>query len=304
MSVALVPDTLRNLNRLNPALEKLVAWCAANYRPPEAQVNCPYCSHQIPEKWQPLMVVTESDGTATQEPYAWINATASNRFLYVYIRWMKCHNDECGQIIIQINRKLTTRRLSSDAVFAAPRPPMSLMSLDGKPSGTVSDPIESSDSWIALPRAIIPFIDPSVPPRYAQDFREAWAIIDYSHRMSTVLARKVLQDLLAQYANLTDYMLDKNVAAFIADTDHPRRIRENMDYLRVLANMGAHTKKDKLGDPLEATKEEAEWTLELISELFEYFIIDPIRDKEKREAINERLKSAGKDGMLPKNPND
>ena len=101
---------------------------------------------------------------------------------------------------------------------------------------------------------------------------------------------------------LNDYNLQDAVQKFIDETKHPAQIRENMDYIRVLANMGAHTKTDTNGEILEATREEAEWTLKVIVDLFEYFIIRPAKDKELREKLNQRLIDAGKPGLLPKKP--
>jgi hypothetical protein len=93
-------------------------------------------------------------------------------------------------------------------------------------------------------------------------------ILEESYRMSAVLARKVLQDLLKDYAKLDDYKLEKAIARFIEDTQYPKTLRENTDYIRTLANMGAHTKTAMDGQVLEATKEEAEWTLKVIADMF------------------------------------
>jgi hypothetical protein len=52
----------------------------------------------------------------------------------------------------------------------------------------------------------------------ARDYREATFIIEDSPRMSSVLSRRILADLLEKYAGLTQYDLAARIDAFIKDT--------------------------------------------------------------------------------------
>lgn len=44
---------------------------------------------------------------------------------------------------------------------------------------------------------------------------------------------------------------------------------------------------------------EAEWTLDLVERLFEYFIVTPQRDKKMRVQMDERIKQAGRKPINP-----
>jgi hypothetical protein len=60
-------------------------------------------------------------------------------------------------------------------------------------------------------------LDPQVPPEYRKDYLEAAAILDISPRMSAVMSRRVLAELLKKYAGLKQRGLEAQVDAFIAD---------------------------------------------------------------------------------------
>jgi hypothetical protein len=90
-------------------------------------------------------------------------------------------------------------------------------------------------------------VDELVRDPFAKDFREACLILDDSPRMSSVLSRRILADLLEQYANLTDYKVATRIDKFIADITHPSRLRDNLHYLREIGDFSAHTMKDDQG---------------------------------------------------------
>jgi hypothetical protein len=61
-----------------------------------------------------------------------------------------------------------------------------------------------------------------------------------SPRMSAVLSRRVLADLLERYTGLTDFNPKARIDAFIEDKSHPYRLRENLGHLVEMGNFGAH----------------------------------------------------------------
>jgi hypothetical protein len=148
----------------------------------------------------------------------------------------------------------------------------------------------------------------------SEDYREASVILDDSPRMSAVLSRRVLADLLDKYAELKDKNLVDRIDKFIADKTHPSRIRENLHYLREMGNFGAHTQENKSPQvaspqqgPSEATvinvsKEEAEWTIKVVEDLFDYFIVAPEKDKFLRMAFDQKIKDAKRKPINPPTP--
>jgi hypothetical protein len=108
-------------------------------------------------------------------------------------------------------------------------------------------------------------------------------ILEDSHRMSAVFARRILSSLLKQYAKLPGERLTKDVDAFIADKSLPLplRLRENLHSLRKMGDFGAHEREDEAdGTIIDIDPEEAKWTLEVIADLFDYFIVEPEREQE------------------------
>jgi hypothetical protein len=67
-----------------------------------------------------------------------------------------------------------------------------------------------------------------------------------------------------------------------------------MHYLREIGNFSAHTITDKGGDIIDIGTKEAEWTLKIIQDLFDYFIVEPKRDEEIRARIDSKVKKSGR----------
>ena len=163
-----------------------------------------------------------------------------------------------------------------------------------------AQPKTTSDSWIAVPKRTEPAQLPEIiPESYRINYREAQLIFTDSPRMSAVLARRILADLLEQYANLKDFKLSTRIDRFIEDSSHPSSLRENLHYLREIADFGAHTIKDSEDRVIEASPVEAEWTLTVVDRLFEYFIIGPQRDKAMRTSMDEKLAKAQRKPIKP-----
>lgn len=254
---------------------------------------CPFCLHDIAATWQPLSSHTDEIGREQNKffPQIWSEippkpGTAGVKFS-VTVQWLICQNTECRQVIVQITRTEN---------------PLNSMTLP------------KAESWIALPKkSSIPVVDPLVPSSMKDDYIEAWTILDDSPRMSSVLSRKVLADLLKKYARLTQYVLAQRIDAFVADTQHPSRIRDNLHYLREIGDFSAHTQEQQNAPPkqnatpqsgeqqpdadaaiINVTREEAEWTLKIVADLFDYFVVAPERDRRLRESFDKKIKAAGR----------
>jgi hypothetical protein len=142
-----------------------------------------------------------------------------------------------------------------------------------------------------------------VPLDMKRDYQEASLILNDSPRMSAVLSRRVLSDLLKDYAGYDEYTLAKQIDKFIADPHHPSNAKDNLHYLREMGDFGAHTKTDAAtGEIIEVTRDEAEWTLDVVDGLFDYFIIRPTRDAARRVEMDEKLKKAGRKPIQPPSP--
>jgi hypothetical protein len=113
--------------------------------------------------------------------------------------------------------------------------------------------------------------------------------------MSAVLSRKILGDLLEKYANRKEYNLASRIDKFIEDKSHPSHVRENLHHLREIADFAAHSHTDQQeGTTIDVDHDEAEWTLDIIDSLFDYFIVRPEKDRRRREAFEAKMQKAGR----------
>ncbi len=229
-------------------------------------MKCPTCGENTPESWSGLYA---DGGTLLKGPQA------HNQ--YVELDWMWCANLECKELVIRVHE-------SSEAPY-------------------LGIPYTYTASWIARPRTGGRVVDAAVPDPYRADYLEAAAILDISSRMSAVLSRRILADILEKYAKLTDFSLKARIDAFVADTNHPHQLRQNLDYLIEMGNFGAHTQTNDQTEIVDVDKEEADWTLDIIERLFDYFIVSPEKDRKIREAFDEKLKAA-KRKPIPALPED
>ena len=53
----------------------------------------------------------------------------------------------------------------------------------------------------------------------------------------------------------------------------------------------------RVAEPLPVEPGEAEWNLETLEFLFDFFYVQPAKIKKRKEALNEKLKQAGKPEM-------
>jgi hypothetical protein len=243
-------------------------------------MKCPTCAQNTPDEWEgfaarphfPLGEAREvlTDPGGGDSP----RATHATQF-----DWMYCANKACGQLVVR-GHDTYMKEVAGDSQ------------------------VQTTDTWLVHPRRASRPLDPLIPANVealAGDFAEAVAILDISPRMAAVLARSILADLLEDYAGLADFRLVDRVNGFVDDTNRPYDLREDLHYLREIADLSAHTKKDKSDqlEKIEISHEEAEWTLSVIERLFDYFIVSPSRSATLREGIDAKLKAAGRKAIKP-----
>jgi hypothetical protein len=78
----------------------------------------------------------------------------------------------------------------------------------------------------------------------------------------------------------------------------PSLLLDSLDAVRNIGNFAAHPIKSKAsGEIIDVEPGEAEWNLDVLESLFDYFFVQPALLKKKRDALNAKLKEAGKPGM-------
>jgi hypothetical protein len=237
-------------------------------------VQCPICGEHSPPAWGAYYAHTGAGSMAALRSGLNVNHEVS-------MDWMRCSNEECEQLIIRVHEQGPKR--IGDLVTMA------------------------SVSWVARPRfgeAERP-IDPLVPEPFRTDYGEAAAILDISHRMSAVLARRILGDLLKKYAGKDDKRLTVQIDAFTEESGHPSGLTENLHHFREVGDFAAHTQEDQEqsgeSEPtvIDVDREEAEWTLDLVDRLFDYFIVAPAKDERIKRSVDDKTKRAGRRALRP-----
>lgn len=153
-------------------------------------------------------------------------------------------------------------------------------------------------TFMVFPRgAQRPPAPPEVPEAVAQDFNEACLVFDDSSQASAALSRRCLQLLLAERG----VSKSDNLSTAIDDAlarHLPSHIAENLDAIRNIGNFAAHPQKSKnSGEILPVEPHEAEWNLDVLEMLFDYYYVQPAVSAARREALNKKLEEAGKKPM-------
>jgi hypothetical protein len=83
----------------------------------------------------------------------------------------------------------------------------------------------------------------------------------------------------------------------------PDQLAENVDAIRHIGNFAAHPAKSKsTGEIIKVEEGEAEWLLDVIEELLEYYYVAPARAAAKRAVLNQKLSDLGKPPMKTPKP--
>jgi len=233
-------------------------------------IKCPYCFHTVPVHWDSLYT-RKFDDSPIEVGIHHVSGTAAKLTgILIEVDWMYCYNADCDQVIVRI------RKGRFDISTNVPYP-------------------ESVDEWLAVPRKRVPRpIDDLVPEPFRKRYIQASTILDDAPEMSGLWSRRILADLLKKYANLPQRDLATQIDDFIKDAGHPSRLRNNLHYLREIGNFAAHTQSDADGNEIEIAAGEAEWTLDVIDDLFDYFIVGPERDRLRRAAVDGKIAKAGR----------
>jgi Domain of unknown function (DUF4145) len=131
-----------------------------------------------------------------------------------------------------------------------------------------------------------------VPLSYAKDFREACTILPDSTNASAALSRRCLQSLLVNEGGAKKRNLAEQIEEIVESGQLRPQLAENLHYVRKVGNLAAHeTKNANTGEIVDATKEEAEWLVEVLEGLFENYFVEPAREKKRREDFDMRVQT-------------
>ena len=148
---------------------------------------------------------------------------------------------------------------------------------------------------ILYPKATTRPVPPEVEEQFANDFREACLVIGDSEKASAALSRRCLQNLLREKAETKAKDLAVQIQEVLDSDKLPSHLANAIDGVRVIGNFAAHSiKSQHTGDVIEVETGEAEWLLETLEGLFDFYFVQPAKLNKKRDALNKKLEEAGK----------
>lgn len=156
----------------------------------------------------------------------------------------------------------------------------------------------AGQEFMVFPRgAKRPPAPPEVPVEIANEYNEACLVFDDSPQASAALSRRCLQHLLSERGISNKENLSNAIDDVLA-TNPPSHIAENLDAIRNIGLFAAHPKKSiSSGEILPVEPHEAEWNLEVLEMLFDFYYIQPAKSAARREALNKKLEDVGKKPM-------
>jgi hypothetical protein len=141
-------------------------------------------------------------------------------------------------------------------------------------------------------------LSPSVPLQFAADYSEACLVVADSPKASAALSRRCVQHLLREQAKVKQGNLSEEIQEVLDAKALPVYLAEAIDGIRNIGNFAAHPMKSKqTGEIVEVEPGEADWLLDTLEGLFNFYFVQPDLLRKRQEALNEKLKQVGKPPM-------
>lgn len=127
----------------------------------------------------------------------------------------------------------------------------------------------------------------------AAEFSEAVAVLSSSRKASAALSRRCLQLILATAGGAKKRDLADQIDEVLPAL--PVQIAQNVDAIRQVGNFAAHPlKSTNTGAIVDVEEGEAEWLLDVLEELIDFYYVAPAKAAERRDALNQKLAAIGK----------
>lgn len=223
-------------------------------------MKCPHCLVEINPNFSEFSLGTDPEGH-------WSTFT------------MNCPSPKCKKIIIEIATGIPHKYQN----------------------GSIYSTSLEKTNWR---QTVIPFTSsrPPVPSEvevvFATDYNEACLILNLSPKASAALSRRCLQNILREKSGVKKGDLANEIQQIIDSKSLPSHLSESIDAIRNIGNFAAHPlKSTATGEIIEVEVGEAEWLLDVLEALFDFYFVQPAILKSKREALNKKLADIGKPPM-------
>jgi hypothetical protein len=156
-----------------------------------------------------------------------------------------------------------------------------------------------TDKWLVRPKgALRPPPSPEVPKNLSDDYVEACLVLPDSPKASAALSRRCLQHLLRDTVRVKHGNLCNEIQEVLDSGKLPSQLAESIDAIRNIGNFAAHPMKSQsTGEVLPVEPGEADWNLDVLEGLFDFYFVQPALLKKKKEELNKKLAAANKPPM-------
>ena len=153
----------------------------------------------------------------------------------------------------------------------------------------------ASKTFMAHPVGSSRPIAPEVPEPYRQDFAEACNVLASSAKASAALSRRSLQAMLRDKFGTKSKDLYDQIEEAIKSGTLPSHITDGLHAVRNIGNFAAHPlKSTSTGLIVEVELGEAEWNLDVVDMLFDFYFVQPAIAAKRKTELNKKLKDANK----------
>lgn len=163
--------------------------------------------------------------------------------------------------------------------------------------GTTSTITSMKASHMVWPKATARApVRQEVPSDFSSDYAEACLVLVDSPKASAALSRRCLQNILREKAKVKRGNLSEEIDQVMQSL--PSHLAEAIDAVRNIGNFATHpTKSTHTGEIVDVEPGEAEWLLDVLEGLFDFYFVQPATLAKKREALNAKLREAGRPEM-------
>lgn len=134
-----------------------------------------------------------------------------------------------------------------------------------------------------------------IDDRFWNDYEEACKTLAVSPKASAALSRRCLQNILREKGGIKKGNLSDEIQQIIDKRNLPSLLADSIDAVRIVGNFAAHPTKDKsTGEIVEVETGEAEWLLDVLEDVMDFYFIQPQKFAERKEALNQKLQAMGK----------
>jgi hypothetical protein len=141
-------------------------------------------------------------------------------------------------------------------------------------------------------------VPPEVDEPYVSDYEQAVATLALSPKASAALSRRLVQDIIREKAGITKKNLDSEITEVIGSGQLPSWLSGQIDAIRAVGNFAAHPiKGTNTGEIVDVEPGEAEFLLDVLDSLFDFYFVQPAKSKAHLDGINAKLQDAGKPAL-------